>query len=276
MAAVYPLEWLVRQVAPGAEVVALATGGAEAHGLELSPGQRRALESADVVAYLGDIDFQPQVEEAAALSAGQVVNAADVLGEDQLRHAAAHDHDDGEEDADAVDPHFWFDPTLVAQVAGAVGEAFAAADPAGADAYREAADRVAAELATLAAELDELLGDCAHAEAIVSHEAYAYLLEPRGLDQHGIAGTTPEAGGSPAELARLTDEIRAEGIPAVLAEPIEGRGDAEALAAETGVELLEIDPLESAPADQPDPGYPERLRQQAAMFARALDCAGGR
>lgn len=274
VATVYPLSWLVAQVAPDATLTSVAQGGQGPHDVELSPGQRVAIEQADVVVFLGDIGFQPQVEDAVRASDAAVVAVNEVVGDNLLRAGGAHghEHDDEDEHTAAVDPHVWFDPTLMAAVAEATGEAFAHVDAAGAAGYRERAAAVAEQLAALDAELDALLDDCAHDEAIVSHEAYGYLLEPRGLSQHGIAGLTPEAGASPQSLAELAAEIRAEGIAFVLAEPVEGRADAEALAGETGVELLEIQPLEAVTAEQAARGYPALLREQAQRFATALEC----
>jgi len=279
-ASVFPLAWMTERVAPGVELTFLG-GGAEVHDVELSPGDRQALETADLVVYLGGIDFQPQIEQAAAASTGEVVSVAETVGEGALRSGAAHTDeedthadDDGHADVDGLDPHVWFDPSLMAEVATSIGTAFASADPAKAVAYDANAAGLAEELTALDGEIDSLLADCEFSEAIVSHEAYAYLLEPRDLEQHGIAGQDPDAGVSPAELAALTEEIQAEGIPAVLAEPIEGRGDAEALAGEAGVDLLEIDPLESVTHEQYEAGYPAMLREQAEAFATALGCGG--
>ena len=280
-ASVFPLAWMTERVAPGVELTFLGGGGAEVHDVELSPGDRQALETADLVVYLGGIDFQPQIEQAAAASTGEVVSVAETVGEGALRSGAAHTDeedthadDDGHADVDGLDPHVWFDPSLMAEVATSIGTAFASADPANAVAYDANAAGLAEELTALDGEIDSLLADCEFSEAIVSHEAYAYLLEPRDLEQHGIAGQDPDAGVSPAELAALTEEIQAEGIPAVLAEPIEGRGDAEALAGEAGVDLLEIDPLESVTHEQYEAGYPAMLREQAEAFATALGCGG--
>ncbi|HVM15235.1 MAG TPA: zinc ABC transporter substrate-binding protein, partial [Egibacteraceae bacterium] len=77
---------------------------------------------------------------------------------------------------------------------------------------------------------------------------------------------------SPQRLAELTERLRNEGIPAVAAEPIEGRADAETLASEAGVELVEIHPLEVVTEQELDIGYPDLLRQQADAFTVALDC----
>lgn len=285
VAAIYPLAWVAGQVAPEAEVNLLNEGAQEAHDIELSPMQRAATETADVVLYLGDIGYQPQVEEAVPASEGEVVSAAEVAGDQALLAGAAeaHDHEGEEghgeehehesEQTGGVDPHLWFDPEIMAEVAAATGEAFAAADPGNAETYRQNAARVNAELAEVGEDLGAILGgECRFEEAIVSHAAYAYLLKPHGKTQHAVTNVGAESDASAGELAEVVEEIRAEGFTYVLAEPVEGRAGAEAVANEADVELLDIFPLDAVSDEQAATGLPDLVRAQAETFATALNC----
>lgn len=271
VATVFPLAWIAERVAPDAELTFLGQRGREPHGLELSPADREAVETSDVVLYMGDISFQPQVEKAVRTSRGKVVSVAAVVGDKALQAGDAHARG---QVSGAVDPHVWFDAGLMATVTERIGEAFAAADPGRQATYQANAAGMARQLTALDAEIARILSDCRFDEAITSHEAYAYLLRPHGLTQRGISGVDPEAGASPARLAQLTEEIRAKGITAVLAEPVEGRADAEVLAREAGVELLEVSPLEIVTEREYQIGYVALLRHQAQIFATALQCAG--
>lgn len=267
VAAVYPLAWLAEEIAPEAEIEFLGSGSAEAHALELTPGQREAIETAGVVLHMGDIGYQTQVEEAAGSADGEIVDVRDIAGEDRMLAAA--------EEEGALDPHVWFDPAIMADVAVRTGEAFAAADPDNADAYTSNAERVSGELLETKAEIAELLDeDCRFDTAIVSHAAYRYLLEPFGFSQDAVVGVTSgEAGASGNELSEIVAEIKDEGFEYVLAEPVEGRADAEAVARETGTEMLDIFPLDVVSAEQEQQGYPELVRSQAEAFATALGCS---
>jgi zinc transport system substrate-binding protein len=189
-------------------------------------------------------------------------------------------HSDGDDDAHghdedgAVDPHLWFDAAIMAEVAEEIGEAIAAAgDEGAADAVRDSGEALHDELIALDEEIAVAFADCARDAVIVSHQAYAYLLEPHDLEQIGISGAGGHGDASPQRLAELTEQIRAEDLPVVLAEPVEGRTDAEALAAETGAELVDIDPLELGTDELFALGYVEALRQQAETFASAFECS---
>ena len=275
VATVYPLAWLAAEIAPEASVTSLASRGQDPHDLELTPQQRGAFEAADVVAYLGDVDFQPQVEAAISSASGQVVSAAEIAGESRLLHIGDHGHaDEGIGEAEVVDAHLWFDATIMADIAVAMGAAFAEADPDGAEQYTANADRVSQDLLAAAEQVGGMLADCEHAEVIVSHEAFAYLLAPHGLEQHGISGAGGHSEASPADIATLTAEIREEGIPAVLSEPVEGRTDAEAVAREAGVEIIDIYSLDIVDSEQSSTGFPPLLLQQAEAVAQAAQCAG--
>lgn len=335
VASSYPLAWIAGQVAPDAELTDLSRGGGDPHDFELSPSQREAMEAADVVLYLGDVDFMPQVEQAAADATGTVVDASEVAGEDRLIYGAGHDDhgdegddhadeegdehsdeegdehsdevpseatntsyqseeeegdehsdEDGDEHSDeegdehegeggeAVDPHMWFDPSIMADYAVATGEAFAEADPDGAETYTENAAAVSEEMDALQTELDDMLGgDCTFDEAIVSHEAFGYLLDPYDKVEHGVTGVDAEAGATSGELAELVEEVEEEGFEHVLTDVLEGRAGAEALASETGVELLEVNSLDVVDDETAEAGYPDLVRQQAESFATALGCS---
>ena len=271
VATVYPLAWVVAEVAPEAAVESLASRGQDPHDLELSPGQRALVESADVVAYLGDIGFQPQIEAALQDTSATLVDASAVAG-NRLRTVSGHD--DGEHGDAAVDPHLWFDALVMADIATAVGDAFATADPAGATGYRDRAAEVARELRGTAEDIAGLLSDCRHDEVVVGHEAYAYLLAPHDIAQHGISSASGHSAASPQDIAVLADEIRALGLPAVLTEPVEGRTDAQVVAREARVELVEIYSLDIVDDEQAAKGFPQLLREQAEAVARAAACSG--
>jgi len=280
VASVYPLAWLAEQVAPDAEVTSLASGGQDAHDLELTPTERALVERADVVLYLGNIGFQPHIEEAVDTRSRGVVSVVGAIDPEMLLTLEAHQghQDEGGVEhstagpAKAVDPHVWFDAGLMADVTEHIGEAFAAADPRNANAYAANAARVAAELRALDDEIGELLSGCAIDTVVVSHEAYAYLLRPHGLTQEGISPAGGHSDPSPRDIARLAAEVRMLGIRTVLTEPVEGRSGAEAVAREAGVRTDGIYSLDIVNERHADTGYPELLRQQAQVVAGAADC----
>lgn len=294
---VVALASLAQRVAPGARIQLLDPGGGDPHAMSLTPADRTAIADADVLLHAGDIGFQPQLEQAAATVGGAVVALAEVLPAHALRrlpgHAAhgrdAHPSpDDGhggpgpaDSDADAgatdgpIDPHVWLAPSRMAGAARAIAAAVADAGGRPARALRANATRLAGELTALERDIDRRLSGCAHRTAVVDHEAWGYLLVPRGLSQRGISGAGGHGPASPRHLGRLADLIEARGLPAVFASATDGNGHAAALAAEAGAALLEVDPLTTTSAEAGawrQRGYRQMLLEQVATFAEGLGC----
>lgn len=249
VATVWPFAWLAEQVAPGADVrLVPATAGADPHDVELTPSEVRAIRDADVLLYVGDVDYQPAVERAIADAAGDVIAALDA--------------------GDDADPHVWHRPNLLAALIDPLAAALEGTDALDED---RAAD-LRAELAELESAAEERLTACPRDEVVVSHAGYGPLLEPLGIHQHAISGPHDHAEPTAGGLSELAAEIREEEVPAVLAEPVEGRAAAETLARETGVELVDVLPLGTVTPEQAERGYVELYRDNVAAFARALGC----
>lgn len=262
----WPLAWLTQEIAPDADIRTLGSAGQDPHDLDLSPDERAALQSADMVVYLGQIHFQPQVEQAIDGADTRVVAVAEVAP-DRLRTP------DGEIDPTVeADPHLWLDPTAMARTSIAVGEALAAADPAQADAYRQRATQTAQTFATLQAELAEAFTSCAQDVVVVSHAAYGYVVQGHAIEQIGISGAGGHSEVSSSRLAQLATLIREKNVTAVLAEEVEGRAAAQALAREAEVALVDVDPLESPSQAQRQQGFPALFRQLVQTFADTLKC----
>ena len=82
LAGFYPLAFAAEQIGgDGVDVTNLTPAGAEPHDLELTPREVEEILDADLVLYVGE-GFQPAVEEVAAESSGESIDALEGL---QLR-----------------------------------------------------------------------------------------------------------------------------------------------------------------------------------------------
>ncbi|MGH2711508.1 MAG: metal ABC transporter substrate-binding protein, partial [Actinomycetota bacterium] len=128
VASIYPLAYASERIAgPDWEVIDLTPPGVEAHDLELSIEDRSAIQDADVVVYVGDIGFQPQVEDSVAEASGRVVAVTDGVA-----LAEGDEHEEGL----AFDPHFWLDPVRYGEIFSLIDDALGEVDPEGFDAYQ--------------------------------------------------------------------------------------------------------------------------------------------
>jgi len=259
VAAFYPLGWVAEQVGGDRVDVALLTSpGVEPHDLELTPEQVVQLAEAGVV--VTERGFQPAVDDAVAQEFdGTLVDAA---AEVDLVPTAG-----GE-----TDPHFWHDPARMAELARAVGAAYADNDPDGAEAYQAATADVVAELRQLDADYRAALRDCTTTTVVTSHDAFGYLTERYGLTVLPIAGLDAGAEPTPERLAELSDLVRGEGVTTVFTEPLVSPDVAETLASESGLRVDTLDPIEGLTDETADEHYLSLMRANLAALVEANGC----
>lgn len=257
VAAFYPLAWVTEQVAgEHLEVTNLTSPGGEPHDLELSIDATATLAGSDLVVFLAG--FQPAVDEAVEVTAeGETLDAAEVV--------------DLDEEEGSPDPHFWQDPARMALLADAVAAELGRLDAANAEAYRDNADQLKAELEALDAEYAEGLAGCERDLVVVSHDAFGYLAK-HGLRLEPIAGLTPDAEPTPAALAELGDLIREEGLTTVFSERLASPAMAETLASDLGVEAAVLDPVEGLTDQTADEDYLSLMRANLAALQEANGC----
>jgi zinc transport system substrate-binding protein len=264
VASFYPLQYVTgRILGDRGSVANLTPPGAEPHDLELSPKDVAALSDARLVVYLAG--FQPSVDSAVQAEArGAALNVADsarltLQGRDG-RGALGHD------------PHFWLDPTRLADVADAVAARLVALDPGGAALFTANAAALRTDLAALDAELKAGLASCAIRSLVTSHEAFAYLAERYGLTQVGIAGLSPEAEPDAGTLATVTDFVRANKVTTIYYETLVSPDVARTVARSTGASTAVLDPIEGLGPASAGSDYRGVMRSNLATLRVGQQC----
>ncbi|MGY1687217.1 metal ABC transporter substrate-binding protein [Geodermatophilus sp. SYSU D00867] len=278
-AAFYPLQWAAERVGGDrVDVESLTPPGAEPHDLELTPQDVASLTEADLVVYLAG--FQPGLDDAvaeagdAAWDAGEAADLSltaeehDHEGESEAEHAE-HAGEEGE----AVDPHFWLDPTRLADVGDALADRLAEVDPDGADTYRENAAALRTDLEALDAEMEQGLADCAVTTLVTAHDAFGYLGERYGLDVVGVSGLSPSTEPSPAQLAEISTLVRERGVTTVYTETLVDPAVAETVAEEAGVRTAVLDPIEGLTDESAGEDYLAVMRADLATLQEGQGCA---
>jgi zinc transport system substrate-binding protein len=267
VASFYPLYEVALRVG-GNRVAAdnLTPAGAEPHDLELTPDAVDALEDADLILYLGE-GFQPAVHEIAERRGNAALDL--LAGRPVVEGPSAEDPAE-----EGPDPHVWLDPTMMADIAEEVADAFAALDPEGAETYRDHADRYEAEILALDREFEEGLADCERRTIVTSHAAFGYLASRYNLRQEAISGISPEAEPDPERLAELADLVEEEGVTVVFTESLVSPEVAETLAREVGVQTAVLNPIEGLSDEQIEGGdsYASIMRENLAALRGALSC----
>src|SRR6266545_2946611 len=278
-AAFYPLQYAAQRVAGDhASVENLTRPGAEPHDLELSIKEIADVSDSDVVIY--EKGLQASVDEAVGENSdGEIVDAAEVAGlepfghdgHDDADHSGAEAGSEDDHDSSELDPHFWADPLKLAAVGDAIADALAKADPDNEADYRANADSLRADLVALDKEYAAGLSGCARDTIVVSHDAFGYLAK-YGLYLEPIAGLSPEAEPTPADLARLESLIKTEGITTVFSETLVSPKMSETLANDLGIETAVLDPIEGLSDQTADEDYLSLMRANLSALQKANDC----
>ena len=257
VASFYPLQFVGARVS-GAAVTSLTRPGVEPHDLELRPRDVATAHDADVLVYLRG--FQPAVDDVADRLGTRAVDVSPAASLDVA----------SEEDAGSRDPHFWLDPTRLADVADSVARRLGQIAPADAGAFARSAAALRHDLLDLDGELRAGLESCRSRSLVTGHEAFGYLARRYGLQQLGVTGLDPEAEPDAADLAAVAEFVRREKVLTVYTETLASPDVARALAAETGVRTAVLDPVES----RPDAGdYLTALRADLVTLRQGQGCS---
>ena len=281
VAGFYPLEWAASRVGGDRiEVSSLTAPGAEPHDLELTPQDVAGVSDADLLVYLGG--FQSAVDEAAESQAGDhawdVAEAADLslTAEDHAHEEGEDEHADEEHGEESADPHFWLDPTRLADVGDALAEQLADIDPDGAETYAQNAAALREDLEALDAEMTDGLTGCAVDTLVTSHDAFGYLAARYGFEVVGVTGLSPSTEPSADQMAEITDLVSERGVTTVYTETLVDPSIAETVADEAdeaGVRTAVLDPLEGLTDESAGDDYLAVMRANLATLQEGQTCS---
>ena len=157
-------------------------------------------------------------------------------------------------------PHIWLSPRLVKIQAENIYQGLAQVDPANKDFYAQNKEEFLRELDILDREIAETLTGVKGRKFMVFHPSWTYFARDYGLEQIPIEieGKEPSA----AELARLIEMAKTNGIKVIFVQPQFSSKSAEAIAQQIGGKVVSIDPLAG--------DWANNLRNVAQTFAQAL------
>lgn len=149
---------------------------------------------------------------------------------------------------DGADPHVWLSLKNAKTQLEAVSSALSEADSANTEHY-------ATRLAEYSEKIDALETEYENAglsgkKLFVTHGAYGYLCDDFGMEQVALEGISGDSDPSPAQMAKIVDEIKAEGAKCIFYDPLEGDKMANAVAKEAGIEALVLYTFEGDSEDR--------------------------
>jgi ABC-type Zn uptake system ZnuABC Zn-binding protein ZnuA len=269
---------LVRQVGGDrVDVSSLVPAGGEVHTFDPTPADVARLAEADLLVMNGlglDEWLLPLARDAGRADLPIVELAEDLDGVDYLEGGDDHADENGDHDDDAdhrYNPHLWLNVGYARLYVERLRDELVAAEPDGVDDYTANAAAYDARLADLDAQIREQLAAIPAADRrIVSfHDAFPYFNAAYGLESVGVVVAAPGQDPSAGEVAALIAAIRQSGARAILSEAQFSDQLAQAIAAESGAQVvsdLYTDTLGDPPADT----YEGAMRWNVDQIVEAL------
>ena len=282
-----PIHSLVAQVMEGIGMPDLIIQpGATPHEYSLRPSEAAALQSADLVFWIGP-DLTPWLEEAieTLAPAADLTTLMDVDGTVQLEfredavfeahdhsdHADDDDHDDHDDHGDHAghDPHAWLSPKNAMTWLEVIAGRLSAVDPVNSDAYVANAASGRAVIEALMDEVDATLDPVRGRAFIVFHDAYQYFETDFDVSASGAISISDASDPSPARIAEIRGQIAEQGVDCVLAEPQFNPGLVATVLRGSDAQMGIVDPL-GADLELGAELYPQLIRNLSNALAECL------
>ena len=160
------------------------------------------------------------------------------------------------------DPHVWISPQKAIIETNRIVDALSQNDPKNADAYKKRGEEYCQKLKKLDADLKAIVKQSPKKKFVTSHAAFGHLAKDYGLEQLAIAGISPEAEPTPADMKNLVELVKKENVKFVFMETLTSPKLAQLIAKETGAEVLVLDPIE---------GLDEEGRKEKLTYIKLME-----
>ncbi|CAN7695920.1 metal ABC transporter substrate-binding protein [Rhizobium sp. LjRoot98] len=170
-------------------------------------------------------------------------------------------------------PHAWMSPSSALIYVDNIRDAFVQYDPANADTYKANAEAYKQKIEAAISPIRAEIGKIPEGKRwLVSSEgAFSYLTRDFGLKELYLWPINADQQGTPQQVRKVIDAVRANNIPVVFSESTISPDPAQQVARETGAKyggVLYVDSLSEA--DGPVPTYIDLLRVTSETIAKGL------
>ncbi|AEB08039.1 ABC-type metal ion transporter, periplasmic subunit [Desulfobacca acetoxidans DSM 11109] len=145
--------------------------------------------------------------------------------------------------AEVGNPHIWLDPILVQDTCRRIAAILAQVDPPHRTFYEANLNHYVAELAALHERIATRTAAFRIKEYIGFHPSFSYFARRYQLREVGVLEAAPGREPTPRALAGIVQAIKCYGIRVIFSEPQFSPRLAQAIARDTGVKVLMLDPI---------------------------------
>jgi manganese/iron transport system substrate-binding protein len=256
---------IARNVAgDAADVASITKPGAEIHNYQPTPGDLIAAQKADLILWNGlnlELWFEKFFGNLKDVPSAVVSEGIEPMGISEGPYTGK------------PNPHAWMSPEGAVIYVENIRKAFSERDPENAETYAANAKAYSEKIrATVEPSRKALAAIPEERRWLVTSEgAFSYLARDFGLKELYLWPINADQQGTPQQVRKVIDAVRANAIPAVFSESTVSPAPAEQVARETGAKyggVLYVDSLSEA--DGPVPTYLDMLRVTSETIAKAL------
>ncbi len=256
---------IARNVAGDAAIVeSITKPGAEIHNYQPTPGDIRRAQGAKLIFWNGlnlELWFEKFFHNLRDVPGVVVSEGVEPIGIAEGPYTGK------------PNPHAWMSPKAALVYVDNIRDAFVKHDPANAETYKANAEaykaKITAAIDPIKAKLDKVPED---KRWLVSSEgAFSYLARDFGLKELYLWPINADQQGTPQQVRKVIDAVKANGITVVFSESTISPAAAEQVARETGAKyggVLYVDSLTEADGDVPT--YIDLLRVTSDRIAEGL------
>lgn len=219
----YPLAYFTQAIGGDqVHITQLVPNNTEIHNWEPSVSHILSAENADVIIYngagldqwVGD-DILPALSNSKTRVIVESTHDLPLIKGEEHGDEAGDNHDHG-----LYDPHTWISPHMAKMQAEKIYEAIVQADPEHESYYTQQWQILKSKLDQLDNNYATSLYNTTKNVIFVSHEAFGYLAQRYGFEQHGVIGLSADEQPSITALANLINEMKQNEIYAVYVDPM--------------------------------------------------------
>jgi len=226
---------------------------ASPHDFALSPGDLKRVGEADLLVTQGlglDEWIERPLRRGGLGSGARHVRASDgvpvLASSEPMNAGAGHDHSHAHSDGqgEPPNPHTWLDPVRAIRAVENIRDALIAENPSGQAEYERRAASYAERLRSLDKEIREATLGIKRRDLVTSHDAFPYFAERFGFRIAGVFELFPGREATPKEIRALRQVISGGSIGGLVAEPGASPRLLESMAADLGLPVIVVDPLD--------------------------------
>lgn len=253
---------MARHVAGDAAIVeSITKPGAEIHDYQPTPKDIVRAQGADLILWNG-LNLERWFERFLQ----DIKNVKSVIVSDGIQPLSIYEGPY----SGKPNPHAWMSTSNALVYINNIQKALSAADPDHAAVYKANAAAYAAEINTLQKNLGDAFENIPESQRylVTSEGAFSYLAQDMGLKEVYLWPINADQQGTPQQVRKVIDTVRAQKIPVVFSESTVSARPAEQVAQETGAAyggVLYVDSLSEA--DGPVPSYIDLLRVTTQTIA---------